>query len=129
MQSFRLYYAATAVFLLLDFGLGVNVRVTFLEAWPVWRVLYYLFCFACLGVITWRPGLATVVTTVESLITLTALILHMGARVLNLSAGALEQGAAALIHAEEIVNFLIASLAAWWGWQRGSRQLHNRLRL
>lgn len=129
MQSFRFYYAATAVFLLLDFGLGVNVRVAFLEPWPVWRVLYYLFCFACLGLIAWRPALATVVTTVESLITPAALILHMGARVTNLSAGVLGQGDAAFIQAEEIVNFLIAGLAAWWGWHRGSRQLHDRLRL
>ena len=129
MQSFRLYYAATAVFLLLDFGFGVNVRVAFLDAWPVWRALYYLFCFACFGLIAWRPALADVVTTVESLITLSALILHMGARVLNLSAGAFEQGPDALIHVEEIVNFLIAGLAAWWGWQRGSRRLHDSLRL
>jgi len=37
-----LYYAATILFLLLDFVLGVNVRVAFLELFPMARLAYYL---------------------------------------------------------------------------------------
>jgi hypothetical protein len=128
LQPFRVYYLATAIFLLLDFGADVNVRVAFLDPWPAWRMVYYLFCFTCLGLIVWRPALTTVVSTAESLITLSALILYMGARVLTLSSGLLEQGEVALVRFEEIVNFMIAGFAAWWGWQRGSRDLQQRWR-
>ena len=31
------YYAASIVFLLLDYGAGINLRVAFLEPWPVAR--------------------------------------------------------------------------------------------
>lgn len=128
MQPLRIYYAATALFLLLDYWFGVNIRVAFLEPWPAWRFLYYLFCFACLGLILWRPALTTIVSTVESLITLSALILHMGVRVMSLSVGVMEQGAEGIIHIEEIANFIISGFAAWWGWQQGSTELARRLR-
>lgn len=128
MQPFRLYYAATAVFLLLDYAFGVNVRVAFLEPWPVWRILYYLFCFGCLALIVARPMLTTLVSTVESLITLCALILHMGVRVMSVSVGTLEEGTASIVYPEEIANFLISGLAAWWGWVQGSEALRRRHR-
>lgn len=128
MQPLRIYYAATAIFLLLDYIFGVNVRVAFLEPWPLWRSLYYLFCFACLGVMLWKPALTTVVSTGESLITLSALILHMGIRVMSLSVGVMEHGADGLIHVEEILNFVISGSMAWWGWQRGSREIQKQLR-
>ena len=108
--------------------MGVNVRVAFLEPWPAWRILYYLFCFGCLGLILWRPVWTTLVTTFESLITLTALILQTGVRVMSPSAGLLEAGEGGFVDVEEIVNFAIAGSAAWWGWQRGSRELQRQLR-
>ena len=112
----------------MDFGFDVNVRVAFLEPWPVWRVLYYLFCFGCLALIFLRPALTTLVTTVESLITVSALILHMGVRVMSVSVGVMEAGAGAVIYPQEIINFLISGLAAWWGWVQGSQALQRRLR-
>ena len=45
----RIYYAATLLFVLLDYFLHINVRLAFLEAWPEMRALYYLLCFVCLG--------------------------------------------------------------------------------
>ncbi|MGI9261888.1 MAG: hypothetical protein ACR2QR_07620 [Woeseiaceae bacterium] len=128
MQPLRIYYAATAIFLLLDYLFGINVRVAFLEPWPVWRFLYYLFCFGCLAVMLWKPALTTLVSAVESLLTLSALILHMGVRVMSLSVGVLEEGADAFIHFEEIVNFVISGSVAWWGWQRGSSEIQRWLR-
>lgn len=128
MQPLRIYYAATAIFLLLDYLFGVNVRVAFLEPWPVWRLLYYLFCFACLGIMVWKPALTVAVSTIESLITLSALILHMGIRVMSLSVGVLEQGGESLVHIEEILNFVISGLVAWVGWHRGSLEIHRRLK-
>ena len=125
--ALRFYYAATALFLLLDYVAGINVRVAFLDAWPGWRAVYYLFCFACLGIIAWRPALTTLVTTVESVITLSALIIGMGARAMGLSVSALETGGGVITSAE-IVNFLIAGAAAWLGWFRGMQDLQRSLR-
>ena len=49
------YYAFTAVFMLLDYGFDLNVRLTFLDDQPAWRFAWYLFCFASLGLMWWRP--------------------------------------------------------------------------
>ena len=122
---FKLYYAATAIFLLLDYLLGINLRVAFLDAWASWRAAYYLFCFACLVLIVWRPTLAALVTTTESLITLVALIISLGVRVLNIPDAVLD-GGGAILSAEEIINFAIAGGAAWLGWHRGSLAIRDQ---
>lgn len=123
----RIYYAATALFLILDYALGINVRLASLEAWPGWRALYYAICFGCLALIVWRPGLTTLVTTVESLVTLCMLIMSMGYRVMTASVIALESGAG-FVTAEEIINFLLVGGAAWIGWIRGSQALQKAFR-
>jgi hypothetical protein len=122
----RLYYAATVAFLLLDYLVGINLRVAFLEPWPVWRAGYYLFCLGCLGLIIWRPALTLAVSTFESVVTLSALILGMGVRVMGLSMLAPESGG--VISVEEIINFIIAGGVAWFGWFRGAEALHKSLR-
>jgi len=127
VRILRFYYAATAFFLLLDYIFDINVRLAFLEAWPGWRALYYLFCFACLGLIVWRPALTLLVTAVESLITLTALLLSMGIRVMSLSVTMPETGHG-IITTEEILNFILVGGAAWIGWMRGSQALQAELR-
>jgi hypothetical protein len=123
----KLYYLATGVFLLLDYLAGINIRVAFLAPWPGWRALYYLFCLGCLGLIVWRPALTLLVSTIESLLTLSALILGMGVRAMGLSVLALEDGGA-LISAEEVINFVIAGGVAWIGWFRGTQALQKQLR-
>ncbi len=120
----RIYYAATAIFLAFDYLLDINVRLAFLEPWPAWRAVYYLFCFACLGVMIWRPVWTLLVSTVESLITLSALILSMGIRVMSMSVTLLETGRG-VITTEEIINFIIAGGAAWIGWFCGTQQLQK----
>jgi len=122
---FKLYYAATVIFLLLDYLLGVNLRVAFLEDWDGWRAAYYLFCFACLSLIVWRPTSSALVTTTESLITLAALIISMGVRVLSIPEAVLD-GNGAVVSSQEIVNFAIAGFAAWLGWQRGSQAIRDQ---
>ena len=118
----KFYYAATALFLLFDYLGGINIRLAFLAPWPVWRGLYYLACFACLGLIVWRPALTTLVTTAESLITLAALIVTMGVRVMTISESVLHgEGMAPTV--EELTNFMIAGMAAWYGWFRGTMSL------
>jgi hypothetical protein len=115
------YYAATGLFLLLDLLAGINVRVAFLEPWPAWRVAYYGLCLGCFGLIQWRPSLSLLVSTAESLFTLCALIITMGARVMGPSVGA-------VVSVEEILNFIIAGGVAWIGWFRGTRALRREMR-
>jgi len=122
----RIYYAATAVFLLLDYAFDVNLRLAFLEPWPGWRAVYYAICFSCLWLIIWRPNLTLLVTTIESLTTLSALLLSTGARVLSPSVNVLETGNG-FVTVEEIINFIIVGGAAWLAWWRGSQALHKEI--
>ena len=122
----RAYYAATVLFLLLDYLGGINVRVAFLDPWPLWRGIYYLACLGCLGLIAWRPGLTTLVTTMESLLILGALIISTGARVMTLSESALTS-TPDFVTTEELVNFAIVGFAAWYGWFRGTEALKKQL--
>ncbi len=119
------YYAATLVFLLLDYGLDVNVRVAFLESLPTARIAYYGVCFACLGLILLRPAWATLVGTIESLVTLIALILSMGLRVL-IPNDAIFAENAGIVTPQEVFNFVISGSMAYLSWVKGIRQLVKR---
>ena len=55
----KLYYAATAIFIILDYFLNINIRLAALDQAPFWRAIYYVFCFVCLALISWRPGWST----------------------------------------------------------------------
>ncbi|HEX5788158.1 MAG TPA: hypothetical protein VFY03_08260 [Woeseiaceae bacterium] len=123
----RLYYAATALFLALDFVLGLNLRVAFLDSFPVARLGYYGVLLACLVGMWYRPALTVPIATVESLVTLVALILGFGSRVLLATS---PEGDAQAIAPDfpEILNFLLAGAAAYVAWWRGARDLERRLR-
>ena len=123
VRILSLYYAGTALFLLLDYVLGINVRIAFLDPWPLARLGYYAFCFACLVLIVWRPAWAAAVGTVESLITLVALILGMGLRILVPNDAIFEE-MAPIVTIEELVNFMIVGFAAYFAWVRGLKALN-----
>jgi hypothetical protein len=116
------YYAATVVFLLLDYGAGLNLRVAALEGFPDLKAGYYLVIFACLGLTLWRPAWSTAIGVVESLATLVALIFSVALRSMLLGPQMVETGAG-LVGMTEIVNFLISGSIAWYAWQRGMTQL------
>ena len=119
------YYAASAMFLLLDFGAGINVRVAFLEPWPAARAAYYGACFACLALMLWRPAWATLIGCCESLVTLAALILSMGVRVM-LPTSAIFAEHASIVTLQEIANFLISGSVAYLAWIQGIHALKGR---
>ena len=121
------YYAATALFLALDFGLGINVRVAFLESLPGFRLGYYAVCFGCLALMIWRPPWTTAVGVIESLATLIALIVNMALRSMIVTDQMLETGAG-FVTMREIINFLIAGFAAYFSYAQGARHLATRLR-
>ena len=119
------YYAASVLFLLLDFLADFNVRVAFLEPWPATRVAYYGVCFACFGLMLWRPSWAALIGSFESLVTLVALILSMAVRVM-IPSDAIIAGAASFVTIEEILNFLISGSVAYFAWVRGLRAMRLR---
>lgn len=122
-----LYYAATVVFLVLDFVLGFNVRIAFLEPLPMARIGYYGVCFTCLALMIWRPAWIVLISAFESLVTLSALIISLWMRTLLMTERVLETGSG-FITVAEIVNFLISGSVAYIAWVRGVNQLKNRNR-
>ena len=116
------YYAATIVFLMLDYGAGVNVRVAALQSFPELRAGYYLVIFACLGLVIWRPAWSTAVGVVESLATIVALIFTVALRSMFVSDSMFEAGGG-FVSVAELLNFLISGSIAWFAWQRGMTQL------
>jgi len=119
------YYAATIVFLMLDYGLSVNIRVAALEAYPGFRAGYYLLIFACFGAMLWRPAWSTAIGVVESLATLVALIMNMALRSMIVTDQMLETGVG-FITTAEIINFVISGSIAWFSWQRGLTALFEK---
>ena len=64
----RLYFYITPLFILLDYVLGVNVRVSALDSWPVYKNLYYGFCILCGVCMYFVPRYSAIVTLFESII-------------------------------------------------------------
>jgi hypothetical protein len=127
MESERvlaLYYVATFGFVLLDYGLGINVRVAFFEARPDLRAAYYGFCLVCLVALFLRPSWTILIGTFETMVTMVALILSIALRVMVPNDAIIEQSAG-IVTPQEIVNFLIGGLAAHFTWLRGIKQLRG----
>ncbi len=121
-----LYYAATAVFLLLDYLAGLNVRLAFLDAWPMARAAYYGICFLCLALMIWRPEWTTLIGAFESLVTLVALILSMAIRTMVVTDQMIETGTG-YVTMEEIMNFMLAGSIAYLAWIKGISRLRDEI--
>jgi hypothetical protein len=121
------YYAATIVFLLLDYGAGLNVRIAGLESFPQLKAGYYLVIFACFGLTLWRPAWSTAVGVVESLATLVTLIFGVALSSMFIT-GNVPETSAGFASVAELVNFLIAGSIAWYSWHRGMTQLFGPTR-
>ena len=64
----RWYFYITPLFILLDYVLGVNVRVSALGSIPVYKNLYYGFCILCGVCMYFVPRYSAIVTLFESII-------------------------------------------------------------
>lgn len=64
----RLYYLLTPAFILLDYVVGINIRVAVLDATPGYKNLYYGLCVLCGVVVFVLPRASVVVAFVESTI-------------------------------------------------------------
>lgn len=116
------YYAATLFFLVLDYLFAFNVRIAFLDTLPIARLLYYGVCFACLALMVWRPDWTVFVATIESLVTLIALIMSMALRSMIVTDEMLETGTG-FVTLEEVINFVISGGAAYFSWRHGLGRL------
>ena len=121
----RVYYLATVVFLLLDVTLDLNVRIAFFENNQVLRALYYAVIFACMALILWRPGWTIIISAIESLFVLVALILSMGIRTMLVTDAMLESGTG-FVTMHEIVNFVVSGGIAYVAFNRGLNELRGR---
>jgi hypothetical protein len=123
-RPFTLYYAATILFVVLDYVLGINLRVAFLESYPTARRVYYAICFACFAVILWRPAWAALIGGIESLVSLVALTFSMMLRVMIVTDEMIEKGTG-YVTGQEIFNYLIVGSIAYLSWSRGIRSLNE----
>lgn len=123
-RPFELYYAATIIFVLLDYVLGVNLRAAFLEPFPVARLAYYAFCFACLALMLWQPRWAALIGGIESLFALIALTFSMMLRVMIVTDEMIDSGSG-FVSVEEIFNYLIVGGIAYLSWARSIKSLKD----
>lgn len=120
------YYAATALFVSLDFGFGVNLRVAVLEGAPGLRLGFYAVLFACFALMLWRPNWTAVIGGIESLATLIALIVNMALRSMIVTDAMLESGTG-FVTVPEIINFIIVGAAAYVSYMQGISALQQKL--
>ena len=96
LSVLRWYYIATPLFWLVGVIWGVNVRVAFLDEFPVGRNAYYLLCLI-LGIVMLRaPQYASRIAFAESTANLGLLILSVAVwylRMLDWAAGPSVAGA------------------------------------
>ena len=119
-----LYYAGTAIFMMLDYVLGINVRLTFLDPYPVWRMAYYGFCFVCLALMLWKPSWAAFIGIAESLLTMSLIVISTAARVLIVSDEMIESGRG-FVTMPEMINVGIAFLVVYVGYMRNMRNVQG----
>jgi len=106
------YYAATAAYMAMDYLFGVNLRLTFLDPYPGWRLIYYVFCFLCLGMMLWKPAWRSYVAAGESLLTLSMIILSTAVRVVIVDDDMIE-GGRGFLGLRELVNFVVTSTVVY----------------
>jgi hypothetical protein len=116
------YYAATIIFVLLDFFLGISIRAAFLDPYPMARLAYYVFCYACLAIMLWQPAWALIIGIAESLVAVVALTLSMGVRVMAVTDEMIESGRG-FVTVQEICNFLIVAGIAYLSYLQGIKLL------
>jgi len=119
------YYGATVLFLLLDLAFSFSIRATFFDANTSLRMLYYGFCMLCFLVMVWKPALSALIGAIESVVTLSALIVAMGVRVMVPTDPMMETGEGA-VTAREVVNFVLAGGVAYIAWGNNMKELFGK---
>ena len=121
------YYYATPLFILLDYLAGINVRVSALDAMPLYKNLYYGFCILCgLGMYI-SPRYSPVVALLESAINyvLMILLLLRPYIICLLQEDIIGEGwqNMEMLTAQQITNLLIAALVAAYAFKASINKL------
>jgi hypothetical protein len=113
LSLLRWYYVATPLFWLVGLISGVNVRVAFLDDFPIGRNVYYLLCFV-LGIVMLRaPQYASRLAFAESTANLGLLMLSVAVwylRMLDWAAG--PSVAVRAVTPAELVSFALTAVIA-----------------
>lgn len=125
-QILAAYYAATPLFLLLDWGTGTNIRAAGFQAYPALKYGYYTVCMAAAFGIRLAPSRSAVITVIESAVNLLALILGVLAPLYQFPALLDGRGPLPpLMTPARLVNFLLAGSAAILAIRLAERELHG----
>ncbi len=113
LSFLRWYYVATPLFWLVGLIWGVNVRVAFLDDFPVGRNAYYLLCFI-VGIVMLRaPQYASRLAFAESTANLGLLMLSVAVWYLHMLDWAAGPSVAVrVVTPAELVSFALTSMAA-----------------
>ena len=119
------YYAATAVFMLLDYAAGFNMRLTFLDDQPGWRFAWYVVCLGCFLLMLYRPQWTAWIAATESLLTLSMIILSTALKVTIVTDEMIEQGRGD-VSMLELANFVVSSTVVYISYQRSLREIRQQ---
>jgi hypothetical protein len=112
------YYGGTIFFVILDYLLDFNIRLMFLDPWPVWRAAYYGICFGFFGLMLWRRDWSNYIGAAESSLTLSLLIITTAMRVMIVTDEMIEEGRG-FVTVKELLNFVIAGTISYFSLMRG----------
>ena len=103
------YYWSIFIFMILDYGFGINIRITGFLYHPILKFLYYLFCITCLIIIYKFPGKSAKVGIIESTTNIVILIFSIYLPLFS-TADLMESGQfnSLGITAEKVVNLIFA---------------------
>jgi hypothetical protein len=121
------YYYATPLFILLDYLLGINVRVSALDAMPFQKNAYYGFCILCGLCMYISPRYSPIVALLESAINyvLMILLLLRPYIICLLQEDIIGEGwqNVEALTAQQITNLLIAALVAAYAFKASINKL------
>lgn len=118
------YYGGTVLFMALDYGLGFNLRLTFLDDAAGWRFIYYLVLIGCF-LLMWRyPQWTAYIAAGESLLTLSLIILDTAMRVVIVTDDMIEHGRG-FVSTRELVNFMISGTVMYLSYVRNLQSINR----
>jgi len=114
-HSWRNYYLATPFFIILDIFFNINIRIPFLDNWPVLKYIYYLMIFFLGFLISRLPHLTNKIAITESMMTISLLIIGFVYPYLMLRDEESVMVAMEAYSMKAVVNFAITAFMLYFG--------------
>ncbi len=126
-----IFYYATPVFILTDYVLGFNVRISGLQQFGNYKIIYYVFCLVCAFVVYKSEGYSILVGFIESIINL--VILFVGFLLPYFTyTSLLTDGSANELRfydSKMIINFMISGFIFIFTFQNSLNRIADRFNL